>query len=210
MSGKEQFQKIKRETPYISKDGKFYAIKFYDEKNDCCHYRVTDSHKGRNEEDIPTYEDACNLYNIELEETIPTPDQYFLKKVDEESNTNILRTVSDSFLIGYLSEHKRDCPEAIEKLKEIVQTHDDIKVRKAAFSTLKKLEIEGYKDLESYIKEDKGKRNRITYHLNSITEEKAVIVYMALVKRYKDNRDAIKFGIFSNQDGNIYGRIHIL
>ena len=84
-------------------------------------------------------------------------------------------------------------------MKEIVQTHDDIKVRKAAFSTLKKLEIEGYKDLESYIKEDKGKRNRITYHLNSITEEKAVIVYMALVKRYKDNRDAIKFGIFSNQ-----------
>lgn len=46
MSGKEKFQKIKKETPYISKDGKFYAIKFYDEKNDCCHYRVTDSHKG--------------------------------------------------------------------------------------------------------------------------------------------------------------------
>ena len=201
MSGKEQFQKIKRETPYISKDGKFYAIKFYDEKNDCCHYRVTDSYKGRNEKDIPTYEDACKFHNIELEETIPTPDQYFLKKVDEESNTNILRTVSDSFLISYLSEHKGDCPEAIEKLKEIVQTHDDIKVRKAACSTLKKLEIEGYKDLESYIKEDKdkGKRNKITYHLSSIAEEKAVIVYMALVKRYKDNRDAIKFGIFSNQ-----------
>ena len=72
MSGKEQFQKIKSETPYISKDGKFYTIKFYDEKNDCCHYRVTDSYKGKDEKDIPTYEDACKLYNIELEETIPT------------------------------------------------------------------------------------------------------------------------------------------
>ena len=29
MSGKERFQKIKKQTPYISKDGKFYAIKFY-------------------------------------------------------------------------------------------------------------------------------------------------------------------------------------
>ena len=66
MSGKEKFQKIKRETPYISKDGKFYAIKFYDEKNDCCHYRVTDSYKGRNGEDISTYGDACRLYNIKI------------------------------------------------------------------------------------------------------------------------------------------------
>lgn len=151
MSGKEQFQKIKRETPYISKDGKFYAIKFYDEKNDCCHYMVTDSHKGKSENKIPTYEDACKLYNIELEETIPTPDQYFLKKVDEESNTNILRTVSDATFIRYTKDHKEDCAESIEKLKAIVCTHKDKKVRKAAHETCVEIGVDGIEELQKYI-----------------------------------------------------------
>lgn len=157
MSGKEQFQKIKRETPYISKDGKFYAIKFYDEKNDCCHYRVTDSHKGRKEENIPTYEDACKLYNIELEETIPTPDQYFIKKVDESSNINVVRTVSDNVLINYIIGHKEECHEAIEKLKEIVRTHEDIKVRKAAYKTCLTIGVEGCEELEMYTEDPDSK-----------------------------------------------------
>ena len=151
MSGKEQFQKIKKQTPYISKDGKFYAIKFYDEKNDCCHYMVTDSHKGKSENKIPTYEDACKLYNIELEETIPTPDQYFLKKVDEESNTNILRTVSDATFIRYTKDHKEDCTESIEKLKAIVCTHKDKKVRKAAYETCVEIGVDGIEGLQKYI-----------------------------------------------------------
>lgn len=34
---------------------------------------------------------------------------------------------------------------------------------------------------------------------NQTSKEKSVIVYMTLAKRYKENRDAIKYGIFSNQ-----------
>lgn len=210
MSGKEQFQKIKRETPYISKDGKFYVIKFYDEKNDCCHYRVTDSHKGRNEEDIPTYEDACKSYNIELEETTPTPDQYFLKKVDEESNTNILRTVSDATFIRYTKDHKEDCTESIEKLKAIVCTHKDKKVRKAAYKSCVEIGVDDVEELQKYINnpeitevEDSGTdqkeiKKSIPNRTNPLNKEKAIIIYMALAKRYKEHRENITCGVFLN------------
>lgn len=210
MSGKEQFQKIKRETPYISKDGKFYAIKFYDEKNDCCHYMVTDSHKGKSENEIPTYEDACKLYNIELEETIPTPDQYFLKKVDEESNTNILRTVSDATFIRYTKDHKEDCTESIEKLKAIVCTHKDKKVRKAAYKSCVEIGVDDVEELQKYINnpeitevEDNGTdqketKKSIPNRTNPLNKEKAIIIYMALAKRYKKHRENITCGVFLN------------
>lgn len=213
MSGKEQFQKIKRETPYISKDGRIYAIKFYDEKNDCCHYMVTDSHKGKSENEIPTYEDACKLYNIELEETIPTPDQYFLKKVDEESNTNILRTVSDATFIRYTKDHKEDCTESIEKLKTIAYTHKDKKVRQAAYESCVEIGIDGIEELQKYIDtpeiteveeiEDNGAdqtdtKKSIPNRTNPLNKEKAIIIYMALVKRYKEHRENITCGVFLN------------
>lgn len=210
MSGKEQFQKIKMETPYISKDGKFYAIKFYDEKNDCCHYMVTDSHKGKSENEIPTYEDACKLYNIELEETIPTPDQYFLKKVDEESNTNILRTVSDATFIRYTKDHKEDCTESIEKLKTIVCTHKDKKVRKAAYKSCVEIGVDDVEELQKYINnpeitevEDSGTdqkeiKKSIPNRTNPLNKEKAIIIYMALAKRYKEHRENITCGVFLN------------
>ena len=210
MSGKEQFQKIKRKTPYILKDGKFYAIKFYDEKNDCCHYMVTDSHKGKSENEIPTYEDACKLYNIELEETIPTPDQYFLKKVDEESNTNILRTVSDATFIRYTKDHKEDCTESIEKLKAIVCTHKDKKVRKAAYKSCVEIGVDDVEELQKYINnpeitevEDSGTdqkeiKKSIPNRTNPLNKEKAIIIYMALAKRYKEHRENITCGVFLN------------
>lgn len=210
MSGKEQFQKIKRETPYISKDGKFYAIKFYDEKNDCCHYMVTDSHKGKSENEIPTYEDAYKSYNIELEETIPTPDQYFLKKVDEESNTNILRTVSDATFIRYTKNHKEDCTESIEKLKAIVCTHKDKKVRKAAYKSCVEIGVDDVEELQKYINnpeiaevEDNGTDQKETKkplpnRTNPLNKEKAIIIYMALAKRYKEHRENITCGVFLN------------
>lgn len=210
MSGKEQFQKIKKETPYISKDGKFYAIKFYDEKNDCCHYMVTDSYKGKNKENIPTYEDACKLYNIELEETVPTPDQYFLKKVDEESNTNILRTVSDTTFIRYAKDHKEDCIESIEKLKTVVRTHKDKNVRKAAYESCVEIGVDGVEELQKYInnpeiteledsRADQTETEKsIPNRTNPLNKEKAIIIYMALVKRYKEHRENIICGVFLN------------
>lgn len=210
MSGKEQFQKIKKEMPYISKDGKFYTIKFYDEKNDCCHYMVTNLHKGKNEVDIPTYEDACKLYNIELEETIPTPDQYFLKKVDEESNTNILRTVSDTTFIRYTKDHKEDCAESIEKLKTIVCTHKDKRVRKAAYKSCVEIGVDDIEELQKYInnpeiievedsRADQTETEKsIPNRTNPLNKEKAIIIYMALVKRYKEHREKITCGVFLN------------
>lgn len=210
MSGKEQFQKIKSETPYISKDGKFYTIKFYDEKNDCCHYRMTDSYKGKDEKNIPTYEDACKLYNIELEETIPTPDQYFLKKVEEENNANILRTVSDKTFIRYTKDHKEDCAESIEKLKTIACTHKDKKVRKAAYESCVKIGIDNLEPLHKYINNPKvievedsgadqtGTKKSIPNRTNSLNKEKAIIIYMALVKRYKEHREIITCDVFLN------------
>lgn len=214
MTGKEKFQKIKNAMPYISKDGKLYAIKFYDEKNDCCHYMITASHKGRKEKSIPTYEEACKLFNIELEETIPTPDQYFLKKVDEESNANIIRTVSDKTFIRYTKDHKEDCTESIEKLRNIVRTHKDKKVRKAAYESCIEIGIDNVEELQEYIDnpeiteieiEDNGvdqkettTKKPIPNRTNPLNKEKAIIIYMSLVKRYKDHRENITCGVFLN------------
>lgn len=211
MSGKEKFEKIKKEAPHISKDGKIYAIKFYDEKNNCCYYRVTNSHKGKNEEDIPAYEDVCKLYNIELEETIPTPDQYFLTKVDDESNTNMLHAVSNRAFISYTKDHKEDCAEAIEKLKNIVCTHEDDNVREAAYKSLVKIGVDGVEGLQKYInnqedtdtdktaqEETNTKRPIPNHRINPLNGEKAIIIYMALVKRYKEHRENITCSVFLN------------
>lgn len=210
MSGKEKFEKIKREIPYISKDGKSYAIKFYDEKNNCCYYRVTNSYKGKNEEDIPAYEDVCKLYNIELEETIPTPDQYFLAKVNEESNTNILLTVSNRAFISYTKDHKEECTESIEKLKAIVCTHKDKKVRKAAYKSCVEIGVDDVEELQKYINnpeitevEDSGTdqkeiKKSIPNRTNPLNKEKAIIIYMALAKRYKEHRENITCSVFLN------------
>lgn len=169
---------------------------------------MTDSHKGRNEKDIPTYEDACKLYNIELEETIPTPDQYFLKKVDEESNTNILRTVSDATFIRYTKDHKEDCTESIEKLKTIVCTHKDKKVRKAAYESCVEIGIDNVEELHKYINnpeitevEDNGTdqtdtKKSIPNRTNPLNKEKAIIIYMALVKRCKEHLGNITCSVF--------------
>lgn len=75
-----------------------------------------------------------------------------MKKVTESSNTNLVRTVSDRTLISYMKYHKEDCSEVIDKLKEIVRTHKDVKVRKAAYETCITLELEGTNDLREYIK----------------------------------------------------------
>ena len=153
MTGKEQFQKVKNELPYISKDGKWYQLKFYDAENDSCHFMVTESHKGRKESNIPDFEDVKDKYNIQLEDTVPTPAQYFNKKVDEPSNSNILRTVSDKTFISYTKNHmeEADSIEAVEKLKNVVHTHKDKKVRKAAYETLLTIGAEGLDDLQNYI-----------------------------------------------------------
>lgn len=150
MTGKEQFEQLKKELPYISKDGKWYQLKFYDVENNCCHFRLVNSNNGIKEENVTTYENACELYNIELEEKTPTPDQYFLRKVDEPNNTNIKRTVSDDTLKRYLKEHKEECIEVIEKLKEIIQTHPDYKVRKKAYATCVEVGIDGCEELKKY------------------------------------------------------------
>lgn len=210
MTGKEQFEQLKKELPYISKDGKWYQLKFYDVENNCCHFRLMNSNNGIKEENVITYEKACELYNIELEEKIPTPDQYFLKKVDEPNNTNIKRTVSDDTLKRYLNEHKEECTEVIEKLKEIIQTHPDYNVRKEAYKTCIEVGIEGLDELQKYIinpeiGESKNKegcraenKKIKPNHINPLDKEKAIVVYMALVGRYKEHRENIICSVFMN------------
>lgn len=212
MTGKEQFQRMKNQLPYISKDGRCYQFKFYDVENNCCRFMITESLKGRKIEDIPTYEEVKDEYNIELEDTIPTPDQYFLRKIDEPSNINVLRTVSDRGLISYVKYHKEECVDTIEKLKEIVRTYKKKKIRKAAYETLVAIGVDGLEELESYLNipedievEDKiiepivEVKNSKPNRTNPLNKEKAIIIYMSLVKKYKDHRERITCGVFLNE-----------
>ncbi len=130
--------KVKGEIPYIQYDGKKYRYVNYNTDTDTHYYR----YKPLKQPDkkalakLPTLEEARGLYNIELEETAPTPAQYFMRKVDEPSNYNILRTLTDRILVSYLKQHKDECPEVIYKLKELVKTHCVKEVREAALETL--------------------------------------------------------------------------
>lgn len=213
MTEKAQFQMMKNELPYISKDGKYYQLKFYDVENDCCHFTIMKTHVGKAKaQKIPTYEEVQDKYNIQLEDTVPTPAQYFNKKVDEPSNSNILRTVSDKTFISYTKDHmeESDCVEAVEKLKRVLRTHKDKKVRKASYETLVAIGAEGVEDLQNYITHpeitevvDDGAgqaeaKKHIPNRTNSLNKEKAIIIYMALVKRYKEHRENITCGVFLN------------
>lgn len=75
MSGKEQFQKIKKETFYISKDGKFY-----DEKKIVVITEWRIPTRGEMERIYQLMEMLVDYTILKLEEATPTPDQYFLKK----------------------------------------------------------------------------------------------------------------------------------
>lgn len=212
MTGKKQFQKVKNELPYVFKDGKLYQLKFYDAENDCYHFMVTESHKEKRKSNIPTYEDIKDKYNIELEDIIPTPTQYFNKKVDEPSNSNILRTVSDKTFISYIKYHMEEVEsiEAVDKLKNVIRTHKDKKVRKAAYETLLTIGAKGLDGLQNYIdhpeitvlKDDGADhtetKKSIPNRTNTLNKEKAIIIYMALVKKYKKYRENITCSVFLN------------
>lgn len=212
MTGKTQFQKVKNELPYVSKDGKWYQLKFYDAENGCYHFMITESHKGRRKSNIPTYEDVKDKYNIELEDIIPTPTQYFNKKVGEPSNSNILRTVSDKTFISYIKCHMEEVEsiEAVDKLKNVVHTHKDKKVRKAAYETLFTIGAKGLDDIEKYIDHPEitevendevdhtEVKKSIPNRTNTLNKEKAIIIYMALVKKYKKHRKKITCSVFLN------------
>ena len=125
--------KVKGEIPYIQHNGKKYKYVNYNTDTDTHYYRYKPlKHPDKKAlAKLPTLEEARKLYNIELEETAPTPAEYFMRKVDESSNYNILRTITDNILISYLKQHKDECPEVIYKLKEFVKTNCIKEVREA-------------------------------------------------------------------------------
>lgn len=217
MTGKEQFQKLSETMRFITKDDEWYRLIYFDVESNTCRYKQIGRSKKANGENTMSYEDACGLYNIEIIENPPLPDQYFFKKIQEPDN-NTKRTVSDKTLINYLKLHKEECTEVIDKLKEIVQTHEDYPTRKAAYTTLETLQIDGYEELKQYTCMDKAtkKSKRLEVRkskISALNNEKAVLVYMALVRQYKDDRASIKYGVFSKKwdemfesDANIQGR----
>lgn len=199
MTNKEEFEKIKNQLPYVLKDGKCYELKFFDVENKCCHFMITNYKEGKN---IPAYEDVSDQYSFEFEDTIPTPDKYFIKKVDEASNTNLKRTVSDRTLIQYLSIHKEECVEATNKLKEIIKTNTDKTIRKAAYDTCVAIDLDGLDELKVFINmpevQKQTSKKKVTNHVDIMDKEKAVVIYLLLAKKYKEHREKINCSVFIN------------
>ena len=66
------------------------------------------------------------------------------------------------------------------------------------------MEIEGYEELKKYTVKDKATKQaeRLAERkrkMSAINQEKAVLVYMALVREYKNDRASIKYGVFSKK-----------
>lgn len=201
MSGKEQFEKLQETMKFITKDSEMYRLIYFDGENGICRYKKVGRRRGVTDSNQMSYEKACELFTIEIVENPPTPDQYFFMKINENDNDNVRRTVSDRTLISYLKSNLESCGEVIEKLQEIVQTHEDYEVRKASYTTLKTLQIEGYENLKEYTVKPKGKKkgqSDNSLKLDAMSVEKALLVYMALVRKYKDKRSNIIYSKFSN------------
>ena len=124
MTGKEQFQKLSKTMRFVTKDDEWYELIYFESEENICSYKKVYKHGKANEQNTKTYEEACSLFTIDIVENTPTPDQYFLRKVEKSNNQNIYNTISDRSLVDYLKNHKEECVDAIEKLKEIVRTHN--------------------------------------------------------------------------------------
>ena len=187
-------QKVTKEMKFVVKDEEWYKPIYFDEKNNRCVIRQTAKRKNATAENTKTYEEACALYNIEFASDIIMPDQYFLRKIKEKTCDPFI-TVTSKRLINYVKDHKAECEDVISKLKEIVMTHENARVRRGAYETLECIQIEDYEALKKYLikKEPKKKVSKSdeSLQLNNLDSEKALIVYMSLVKKYKDDRTKI-------------------
>lgn len=210
MTGKEQFNELKKTMSFITKDGEWYRLIYLDTENNVCRFRKVERHSSSTDENTKTYEQACELYNIEIVENPPLPDQYFLMKI-QETDTDIRRTVSNKRLISYLKEHKDECPDAVEKLREIVKTHTKYKVRKTAYKTCISIGLEGCEELRPYTEKQNSKRNHFSSDKSVIynppvgefgfccEEEKMAILFSHIKK--KDMGD---YKVFQTQFKNRY------
>ena len=216
MTGKQRFNEVKKTMRFVTKDDEWYELIYFESEENICSYKKVYKHGKANEQNTKTYKEACSLFTIDIVENTPTPDQYFLRKVEKSNNQNIYNTISDRSLVDYLKNHKEECVDAIEKLKEIVRTHNKCKIRKLAYETCVALELEGLEELEKYIKNpeikdiktnepkavDKDKTTDVKKpkpnRTNPLDKEKAIVIYLSLSKRYKDHRENITCSTFIN------------
>lgn len=202
MVGKEQFEKLSETMKFMTKDGEWYKLVYFEAQSNTCRYKKVEGHKSAKDENTISYEEACTLYSIEIIEKDPLPDEYFFIKIQEPDN-NIKRTVSDKTLIRYVKEHTEECEAVIEKLKEIVRTHGELKVRKAAYASCVDIGIEGLEELQKYVNHseiliDEGIPRTKPNRTNPLNKEKAIVIYMSLAKKYKEQREKITCGVFLN------------
>lgn len=206
MSNKERFKEIKNSMGYIVKDGQYYRFIYYDVGNDLCKYVKYDKHLKANEINTLPYEQASKLHNIEVFENAYTPDQLFLSKVDNSDNGEVINLLTRKSLTAYIRKNRDDCTEVIEKIRELVQTHGNKSVRRAAYRVCESLQLDNLNELKKclkQVKEDEKERQRKpSTHRSKLynppvgefgfccEEEKMVIVFSHLIRnKWEDYRN---------------------
>ena len=138
MTAKEQFDELRKTMKYIVKDGVYYRPIYLDVKNNICRIKEIQIPEKVADANTKTFEEASELYTIEIATEIITPDKYFLQKIQEE-DVNLISTICNKRLMRYLTEHLEECQVVLDKLREFAITHSDAKVKKAAFNVYKSL-----------------------------------------------------------------------
>lgn len=160
MTPRKEFETLKKTMRYVVKDEVWYKLIYFDTVKKICRVREIGSHNNATERNTKTYEEAANIYTIEIVEEIFTPDQYFLMKIND--GADLVKTIPNRRLISYLTAHKEECPKVIDMLVEFVRSHEDIKVRKCAYQVLSAIELEEYKELEEYINKEEQQLSQIS------------------------------------------------
>lgn len=144
MGTKADLRRVKKDMKYIIKGDTWYKLVYADVANKHCIAKKVEYSNNASDKNANRYEDVKNIWDIELREEAITPDQYFFMQLNKPGVDlkYIRRAVSNRTLINYVVENRDKCTDVIDKLKEIMQTHDDYDVRLSAYQTCKKTGIE--------------------------------------------------------------------
>lgn len=202
MKARKQFNKLRETMMYIVKENRYYKPIYLDVENNICKVKEVQNPNKATEQNTKTFDEANALYTIEIITDVITPDKYFLQRI-KESDVDLIVTIRSKKLISYLIEHLGECKDVLDKLKEFALTSPKVKVKKAAFEVYKSVVETDQEFFKEYQKS-------CLPELSPIDTEKAIILYLALIKKNVDlveDRSKIRYRKFSDEWDTMFGYI---
>lgn len=217
MTAKKQFKELNKEIKFITKGDEHYRPIYLDVERGVLRVKPVKPPKtDKLDSRTKTYEEVSQKYTIEVVTEVVTPDMYYMDKIGKDGVYNS-ETIRNKRFVKYVTEHKEDCTHVYDRLREIALSNEKKTVKKAAYDVLTEIwgEDEEFNKAyqNSYLKEGGGaecyKKDIYIqkFTLTALETEKAIIVYMDLIRNetMNQNRTKITYGKFSDKWDKMFG-----